>query len=203
MYQAFKKVFKKIIPRTFFRQYESYFRNIIYLFFKGDKYQCNICHAKLKSFLQLPNQDLLCPKCGSLARTRRLYQIIIEKKLLKGKILHFSPPACLAKKLSQYTDIQYISSDFEKEFKAEKRYDLTNIEAAANEFDLFLAYHVLEHIEEDILAMKELYRITKKGGFGLIQTPFQSGQIYEDNSIKTEEERLKHFGKKIMLESIL
>jgi len=42
--------------------------------------------------------------------------------------------------------------------------------------------------------MEELYRVLKKGGVCVIQTPFKDGEIYEDDSIKTAEERKIHFG---------
>ncbi len=42
--------------------------------------------------------------------------------------------------------------------------------------------------------MNELYRVLKKGGSCIIQTPFKDGEIYEDDSIKTAEDRLKYFG---------
>ena len=42
--------------------------------------------------------------------------------------------------------------------------------------------------------MSELYRVLKPNGTLLIQTPFKEGEIYEDYSITTEAERLKHFG---------
>jgi hypothetical protein len=42
--------------------------------------------------------------------------------------------------------------------------------------------------------MQELYRITKPGGICIIQTPFKEGDIYEDSSLRTEQERLLHFG---------
>lgn len=42
--------------------------------------------------------------------------------------------------------------------------------------------------------MKELFRVLKTDGTCLIQTPFKDGETYEDFSIKTKEDRLKHFG---------
>lgn len=42
--------------------------------------------------------------------------------------------------------------------------------------------------------MSELYRVLKPNGYCIIQTPFKDGDIYEDLSIDTEAERLKHFG---------
>jgi len=59
-----------------------------------------------------------------------------------------------------------------------------------------ICYHILEHIEDDIKAMKELNRILKPKGECIIQTPFKTGEIYENEEVKTEEERLIHFGQK-------
>jgi len=44
--------------------------------------------------------------------------------------------------------------------------------------------------------MNELYRVLKPGGSCIIQTPFKDGEIYEDATIKTAEDRLKYFGQK-------
>lgn len=196
MYQFLKNSLKSILPVNVFQRGEPFFRSILYGWYKGKKYHCELCNARLRNFIRLPNKDLVCPRCASLPRTRRLYKILKEKELLRGKILHFSPPFSLYKKLKQIADLQYISSDFENEFLADEKYDLTAIAVPNNSFDLFIAYHVLEHIENDKKAMQELYRVTKNGGQGLIQTPFKKGKIYEDFSIKTPEDRLLHFGQK-------
>ncbi|MEJ6793130.1 MAG: hypothetical protein QNK89_10480 [Lacinutrix sp.] len=42
--------------------------------------------------------------------------------------------------------------------------------------------------------MSELLRILKPKGKCYIQTPFKTGDIYEDSDIKTEEQSLLHFG---------
>ncbi len=194
MYQILKNITKAIVPKQISRKYKSTFRNVVYLFYKGNDYACNLCKAKLKTFLKLPNNDLLCPRCGSLPRTRRLYQILVDKKLLEGKILHFSPPFGLHKKIKQLPNIQYTSSDYEDEFIADAKYDITKIPVKNETYDLFIAYHVLEHIAADAAAMQELFRVVKKGGYGLIQTPFRIGTTYENSNIQTPEERVKHFG---------
>ncbi|MFK7982548.1 MAG: methyltransferase domain-containing protein [Saprospiraceae bacterium] len=194
MYSQIKTILKSIIPKKLWHQYEATFRSMVYLYHKGNNFKCNICEAKLKSFIHLANKDLLCPRCGSLPRTRRLYSLLTIHQFLNGQFLHFSPPKSLYKKLSTLPSIQYLSSDFENEFLATYQFDLTNIDLGNNTIDNFIAYHVLEHIEADQQAIKELYRITKKGGKGLIQTPFKKGSIYEDFSIQSPEERLLHFG---------
>jgi SAM-dependent methyltransferase len=87
-----------------------------------------------------------------------------------------------------------VSSDFEDEFLADKRYDITQIDEMNNTFDFIICYHVLEHIEKDRQAMAELFRILKPKGIAIIQTPFKEGDIYEDFSIQSKEGRLKYFG---------
>ena len=80
------------------------------------------------------------------------------------------------------------------EFDADKHYNITDISESDNSFNLIICYHILEHIEDDQSAMKELYRVLKKGGSCIIQTPFKDGESYEDDTIKTAEDRLKYFG---------
>ncbi|WP_294283651.1 methyltransferase domain-containing protein [uncultured Chryseobacterium sp.] len=91
-------------------------------------------------------------------------------------------------------DIYYYPTDYENEFLSDYHYDITKIDAEVGKFNLIVCYHILEHITEDQKAISELYRVLKKDGIALVQTPFKEGEIYEDDTITSEEERLKHFG---------
>ena len=53
-----------------------------------------------------------------------------------------------------------------------------------------------ERVEDDKKAMSELYRVMKKGGWGIFQVPMKNSleKTYEDFSIKDPKERQKHFG---------
>ena len=109
-------------------------------------------------------------------------------------MLHFSPPKGLRKKLKTLPLQQYITSDYEGEFKADKKLNIQQIDEQDNTYDIIICYHVLEHIPNDRQAMKELFRVLKPQGKCFIQTPFKDGEIYEDSTITTPEERTKHFG---------
>jgi len=195
MYQSAKNITRKILPQKFLFENEIFFRKLLYPFYKGKNCKCNICNSELKHFERLDNGNLLCPVCGSLPRSRRLYKLLTENYLKSGfSILDFSPSRALFRVLKKRKDITYFSTDFEDEFLADYHFDITKIDTEVEKFDLILCYHVLEHIEDDSAAMNELFRVLKKGGIALIQTPFKEGEIYEDFSIKTPEERLKHFG---------
>lgn len=136
----------------------------------------------------------MCPACGSLPRNRRLW-ILLQDYIWPGmKILHFSPSRPLRRRLERWQGIQYTSTDYASEFPADKQLDITQIDEPDDKYDLIICFHVLEHISKDKKALAELYRILNSGGKCLIQTPFKSGDIYEDASITSPSDRLKYFG---------
>ncbi|WP_298520559.1 class I SAM-dependent methyltransferase [uncultured Kordia sp.] len=194
MYKSLKKTIKKVIPKRFIFQNEPFFRFFHGIFYLGNTHQCGVCQKKLRSFIPLDNGDLLCPFCGSLARNRRLWKILNAENYLKGHVLHFSPSRNIYRKLKKRSDIQYLTSDYEDEFIADVRFNITDIDQKDASFDTIICFHVLEHIPNDIKAMEELYRVAKPNANVLIQTPFKDGAIYENESITSPEDRLKHFG---------
>jgi len=186
---------KKLVPKKLVEQNEKLLRDLISIGYIGNKYFCNICHFKMSNFIKLQNNDKLCPKCGSLSRTRRLWDLL-ENEIQEKKTLHFSPSKSIKTKLESFINAEYITTDYAGEFNASKRLNIESINEPNDEFDLIICYHILEHIENDTKAMKELNRILKHKGICVIQTPFKTGDIYENDAIKTDEERLMHFGQK-------
>ena len=74
--------------------------------------------------------------------------------------------------------------------------DITDIKQPDNSYDVIICSHVLEHIENDRKAMKELYLILKEGGFAILQVPisYSLEKTFEDNSIDTPDGREFAFG---------
>ncbi len=194
MYLFLKKIVKKIVPQRLVFKIEPFLRKTYSLFFRGNKYHCPICEGFFDRFIQLQNGELLCARCGSLPRDRRLFDLLKKENLLNGKLLDFSPSRPLYRKFKKSTGIEYFSSDFANEFISDLQFDITAIKMPDNFFDLIICYHILEHIEDDKKAMAELFRVLKPGGTMLLQSPFQEGDIFEDPAITTAEERLKNFG---------
>ncbi len=195
MYLFIKNTLTKIIPRKFLFEHEEKFRKIYSLLYSGSNFSCSVCAKKLNQFISTENHDSICPACGSLKRNRRLW-ILLEQEFLfpNCTILDFSPSRSLFRKLKKRTDINYTSTDLSGDFIAEYQWDITNIPNNENAFDLIICYHILEHIVDDTQAMKELFRVLKPGGNVLVQTPFKEGDIYENDKIVSNEDRLIHFG---------
>lgn len=194
MYQTLKKVALAVVPKKILFENEVFLRSIFGFHLGGKNHECTVCDNGLKRFIEIPDGDLLCPFCGSRSRTRRLYSYLNENDLLYGKTLHFSPSRSVYRLLKKNPNITYFSTDYEDEFLADYRYDITQIPLENNFFDLIICYHILEHIEDDKKAMEELQRVLKVDGTSIIQTPFKEGDIYEDFSKKSATERLEAFG---------
>lgn len=194
MYNALKNIVRRVIPKQVLLAQEERIRRVTAWFYLGNRFECNICNARLSRFIILENGEQLCPNCGSLPRNRRLWQVLTEDFELKGNVLDFSPSRCLYRKLKNHPSITYIATDFANEFIADYQYDITNIPQPDDTFALICCFHILEHIEDDQQAMRELFRVLKPGGACLLQTPFQAGTIYENWAIQSPAERKIHFG---------
>ena len=194
MYQLLKKGVSTILNKKRLFQIEPFLRFAYAIFYTGNKYQCTVCKKKLSKWVIQPNADQLCPQCGSLKRGRRLYSLLTTTYLKPHMhILHFSPSRALYRALKAKPNITYITTDLSGDFLSDQQWDITQMNAPSNSFDLIICYHILEHITSDSQAMAELYRVLKPSGRCLIQTPFKEGQIYEDWNITTPQERLLHF----------
>jgi SAM-dependent methyltransferase len=67
-----------------------------------------------------------------------------------------------------------------------------------SEFDIVLCNHVLEHVENDDKALKEIFRVLKKGGYAILQSCIDYNRLttYEDKTITSEEDREREFWQK-------
>lgn len=78
------------------------------------------------------------------------------------------------------------------------RMNLTATPIRSGTFDAIICIHVLEHIEDDRSAMKELFRVLKPGGWAMITVPIRLEQrTFEDPRITRPEERERAFGETV------
>lgn len=167
------------------------------------KVECPSCGWKGPSFL--PNAgraNARCPKCDSKER-HRLYYLYLKENIptdQKIKVLHFAPEKILTSLFRSYKNIDYVSADLDPR-KAMTQQDITNTSFENDTFDLIFCAHVLEHIPDDMKAMRELLRILKPGGLAILQVPIKDffngmaiDKTYEDPGITDPKERERVFG---------
>ena len=84
--------------------------------------------------------------------------------------MHIAPEQCFLKLFKKQRNLEYITADLESPI-ADVKADICNLPFEDNSFDLIFCNHVLEHIPNDKKAMQELFRVLKKGGFGIFKIP--------------------------------
>ena len=187
-------ILKRLFPRRLLLAFEAPIRTVIALFYRGDRVSCPICGGRFNHFIARPD-DLMCPRCGSLSRNRRLFLLLRDEFLKPGaRVLDFSPSRSLYHAMKRRRDIDYIASDFAGEFEAENAYDITQLPLANGSIDLLVCYHILEHVENDTSAIREMRRVLRSKGVALVQTPFKDGDIDEDPTVRSPEARAARFG---------
>jgi SAM-dependent methyltransferase len=141
-----------------------------------------------------------CANCGASDR-ERLYTLWIDQQIEKGlfskstRVIHFAPEPVLSARLKSLNSFNYKTADIMMEH-VDYKVDLLNLPFEDASFDFFICSHVLEHVENDDQAIKELFRITNKGGCGILMVPIIVGleNTVEDPSVKDEAGRWKHYG---------
>ncbi|NLA24823.1 MAG: methyltransferase domain-containing protein, partial [Bacteroidales bacterium] len=111
------------------------------------------------------------------------------------KILHIAPEQSIRRVLKKQTNLKYTTADLKSPI-ADIHFDVMDIPLEDNSFDVIFCNHVLEHVDNDITAMKELHRILKPGGWAVMQVPlnWDLETTFEDFSITSPAEREKVFG---------
>jgi len=210
MSQIVKKIYKKLFkPAT-----------------RTTPYVCVVCNSKNISFNRIPDKYLkqfdnagfehsiflfetlnileyACSNCGSPDRDR-LYGIYLNKLLANTqldnyKVLDIAPTKNLSDYLLRHIPKEnYRTADLFME-GVDDKVDLQNMDIYTDDqWDLVICSHVLEHVEDDQKALKEIYRVLKPGGKAILMAPINLGLDKsveaEVNKNYTEIERWRHFG---------
>lgn len=134
-----------------------------------------------------PNR--LCPGCSSLERYRML-ALVVEREVPRSpgvRVLELAPKACFTK-LCRSRGWDYVSSDLDSP-TAMVHGDLRRMPFADNTFDLVACFHVMEHIKDDLPAFREIGRMLKPNGIGIICVPLR-GATTQEGAPPSEWERL-------------
>ncbi len=191
------------VPRKYLQLFSGVGLKVVGAFYAGSAVECPICKNHYRTFLPYgrinPRPNALCPSCLSLERHRLIWLFLQTKTNFltqKLRVLHIAPEPCFMKRFEKIHGENYITADIESPL-AKVKMDIHQIPFDDNEFDAVLCNHVLEHVDNDILAMREINRVLRKGGWAIMQVPFFSPvpeTTVEDKSITDPREREKAFG---------
>lgn len=142
-----------------------------------------------------PRRDSRCASCGSRERHRLLWLWAIQgghNRLAGKRILHFAPEKALSAALRDNPG--YETADL-RQANVSHQVDITRLPLADTTYDVVIANHVLEHIDDDRAAMRELFRILRPNGVALLTVPVNPTRTttYEDPAITDPVQRQAHF----------
>ena len=193
----------KWFPRPWLIQLSLWGQPFLKWWFKGSRYTDPIDGSRYRKFLpygykEYLRQNALCPGTLSLERHRLLWLYLQEETSFLSenlKVLHVAPEQVFYQRFNQLKHWQYKTTDLYSPL-ADVKADLCALPFEAEQFDLIFCNHVLEHIPDDHKAMKELFRVLKKGGTAILQVPLEQNRkiTFEDNSITDPKERNRIFG---------
>ncbi|OGS22788.1 MAG: hypothetical protein A2252_10710 [Elusimicrobia bacterium RIFOXYA2_FULL_39_19] len=170
--------------------------------YAGNNVECLCCGWKGRKFLELNGREnVQCPRCFSLERQRLTWSYLQKKTDIltnKHAVLHFAaigPEKIIGDRLKKIKNLSYLSVDISNKQAMEKM-DITNIKYPDGFFDVIICVHVLEHVADDKLALKELYRVLQPGGWAIIMAPLDKTliQTIQDISLTDPLEQKRKFG---------
>jgi len=190
------------IPRTILTRASTFIKPVIRLYLSGNRYTDPIDGRSFRGFIPYGynnvRKNALSPSTYSLERHRMLWLYLKNETDIftkKIRLLHFAPEPAFHKIFKNCNNISYDTIDLNSPL-AEIKADICDLPIENDTYDYILCNHVLEHIDDDIKAMSELYRVLKKGGIGIFQIPIdvERKNTFEDPSITSPKQRNKIFG---------
>jgi SAM-dependent methyltransferase len=165
--------------------------------------ECNLCGWQARRFLSDDwHPHTVCCRCGSQVRHRLLAAALThlpsysEVRIVKNKrILHFAPERTLRQRLQRLA-ARYETADL-MHARLGRMLDISNMPSIADgEFNLVIACDVLEHVADDIAAMREIRRVLAPGGYAILSVPQKDdlATTFEDPAITSPRDRERAYG---------
>ncbi len=114
-----------------------------------------------------------------------------------GTLLHIAPEPRLEAELRAEGNLRYVSADkILSRTSVMTAMDVTHLGFQSQIFDVVICNHVLEHVPDDVAAMREIRRVMKPDGWAILQVPISSTNpaTYEDERVQSEADRQREFG---------
>ena len=190
------------LPRPILIKISLWIRPVIAFLLKGNRFTDPIDGKSFRYFLPYGygkiRYNVLSPSTLSLERHRLMWLFLKDKTdffTSPKKVLHIAPEQCFIDLFRKQQNLDYITADLYSPL-ADVKANILALPFEDHSFDVVFCNHVLEHIIDDQKAMSELYRVMKKGGFGIFQVPqdLSLHVTYEDFTITDPKEKANHFG---------
>ena len=165
------------------------------IWYAGNNVSCPCCSGHFRAFRL---QGRVCPRCSSHGRHRLLWLYLdLDPELLSSaeSILHLAPEYSLRRLLSRLEGVKYVTADLDSPL-ADDAVDIRSLPYADGSFGALICSHVLEHVDDDRGAMRELHRVLRPGGWAIVMAPVEPGRetTLEDPDAIDDVQRLRLFG---------
>lgn len=178
------------------KEREPYLPKTIYYRQKQKEHGFPYWNAVMES---ISHKSCMCPKCHSLDR-ERMISLFLDMLSAgdageKLRVLQIAPAPALDRYLRAKDSVEYDTTDLfmpNVSFRA----DIQNMDMVKDKtYDVIICSHILEHVEDDRKAMRELHRILKDDGVCLFLVPLVIGLDKTDEAFGlSEDENWKRFG---------
>lgn len=131
------------------------------------KLTCGYCNSTAFE-IYADRKNAVCVKCEGSARQRCLLEVLNEVKTDSWQCysaLHLSDEPSIKNIYHWFDTVEQSIYEFDNSI------DLTNIDRGDDTYNIIFCSHILEHIEDDVTAIREMLRVLKPGGTVFIMVP--------------------------------
>lgn len=160
------------VPRRYIQRVVHLCTPLVGLFYAGSRVQCPVCGNRYRKFMPYgyvnSRENALCPHCLALERHRLMWLYLQNETDFfeaPARVLHIAPEYCFLKRFGRLPQLDYVTADLESPL-AKVKMDVQRIPFPDGEFDVIFCNHILEHVDDDRQAMRELFRVMRPGGWG-------------------------------------
>jgi hypothetical protein len=187
----------RFIPRHHLQRVAHLLLRMLSVFYRGNRFEdpiTGITYRKLLPYGRItPRQNALAPDSLSLERHRLIWLYLRQETNFftdQLRFLHLAPEYCFLKRFRSLPNIDYVTGDLVSPW-ADLHFDAHEMPFDDASFDVVMANHLLEHVDNDHKVMSECYRILRTGGWGIFQVPidYNNAATLEDKSTTDPAER--------------